>query len=497
MRIAIGSLMQETNTFVAFKTTVETFEAFYLHRGEAMFTGYGAARVEVPAFMSVLREAGAEIVPTLGAYAGASGTVTRAAFDSLVGEIEARLKAAGRVDGVALALHGAMVVEDQPDGESEIVRRVRAVVGAGVPIGVSLDLHGHITRAILQPDVFCIGYREYPHIDMWETGERVARLLLETIAGKRKPVMALAKRHMILSAARATTASPGLAPIVEEGRRREAAGECLHVSLFPVQPWIDVPDLGFAALVCADRDVLSAQKVADDLSEMAWQARESFEPGLVELVEAIRIGLSSEGTTVVSDTGDSPSSGAPADSAVALAALLRANADKAGRLTYLTLCDAVAAKAAAAGGVGKRVTLSLGHRNSPDDGKPVVVDTLVRSIHDGAFTMNDAGAQGQVMQLGLTAVIAIGDIRVSVRSNPGFEWDTGLFTAFGLELKRAALVFVKSPAHFRVAFGPHAARVLYADTPGPSCGNMRCLKFKNVTRPLYPIDWNEPTPTRP
>ncbi|MBM3524676.1 MAG: M81 family metallopeptidase, partial [Alphaproteobacteria bacterium] len=97
MRIAIGSLMQETNTFVSFKTTVETFEAFYLHRGEAMFTGYGAARVEVPAFMSVFREAGAEIVPTLGGYAGASGTVTRAAFDTLVGEIETRLKAAGRV----------------------------------------------------------------------------------------------------------------------------------------------------------------------------------------------------------------------------------------------------------------------------------------------------------------------------------------------------------------------------------------------------------------
>lgn len=492
MRIAIGSLMQETNTFVAFKTTVETFEAFYLHRGEAMFTGYGSARVEVPAFLSVLREVGADIVPTIGAYAGASGTVTRQAFDALVGEMTDRLKAAGRVDGVALALHGAMVVEDEPDGESEIVRRVRDAVGPGVPIGVSLDLHGHITAAMLQPDVFYIGYREYPHIDMWETGERVARLLLDTIAGRRKPVMALAKRHMIVSAAKATTASPGLAPIVSEGRRREAAGECLHVSLFPVQPWIDVPDLGFAALVCADGDARAAQKVADDLAEMAWQARDAFEPDLTPLDEAIRIGLSSEGTTVVSDTGDSPSSGAAADSAAVLSALLRLGADKAGKLTYLTLCDGAGALAAAAAGVGKRVTLSLGHRNSPGDGKPVVVEGFVRSLHDGTFTMHDAGAQGQVMQLGLTAVIAIGDIRIAVRSYPGFEWDTGLFTAFGLELKRAALVFVKSPAHFRVAFGPQAARILYADTPGPSCGNMRRLSFKNVTRPLFPVDWNEP-----
>jgi len=175
VRIAIGSLRQETNTFVPFKTTVETFEAFYLRRGDELRHGYGEARVEVPAFFSVLRESNIEPVPLLAAHAGANGPVTRQAFDALLGEMLDRLTRAGRVDGVLLALHGAMVVEDQEDAEAEIVRRVRAVVGPGVPIGASLDLHGHITAAMLQPDVFYIGYREYPHIDMWETGERVAR----------------------------------------------------------------------------------------------------------------------------------------------------------------------------------------------------------------------------------------------------------------------------------------------------------------------------------
>jgi microcystin degradation protein MlrC len=495
MRIAIGSLMQETNTLVPFRTTVETFESFYLHRGTGMLTGYGAARVEVPAFLSVFAAAGAEVVPLVGGYAGASGIVTRAAFDELVSEMTDRLAAAGRVDGVALALHGAMVVEDEPDAESEIVRRVRAVVGPGVPIGVSLDLHGHITAAMLQPDVFYVGYREYPHIDMWETATRVAELLLDTIAGRRRPVMALAKRHMIVTPMVATTGREPLATIVRAARAHEAAGDCLHASLFPVQPWLDVPDLGFAALVCADGDLASAQRVADDLADMAWEAREGFEPELVALDDAIRIGLSGEGTTVVSDIGDSPSGGAAADSTAVLAALLRLGADKAGRLVYLTLCDAIAAKTAAQVGPGKRVRLRLGHRNSPADGQPIEVDARVRAISDGEFTMYDAGAEGTVMQLGLTAVLAIGDVRIVVRSNPAFEWDTGLFAAFGLELKRAALVFVKSPAHFRVAFGPHAARILVADTPGPTCGNMRRLKLERVTRPLYPIDWNDQAPS--
>ena len=487
-RIAIGSLMQETNTFVPFATTLRTFEAFYLYRGDEMLSRYGAARVEVPAFVSVFRNAGAEVVPTLAAHAGASGIVARADFDVLLGEMLDRLRAAGRVDGVALALHGAMVVEDEFDAEAEIIRRVREVVGPGVPIGVSLDLHGHITVAMLQPDVFYVGYREYPHIDMWETGDRVARLLLDAIAGRRRPVMAIAKRHMIVSAVCATTGAEPLASIVREARRREAVGECLHASIYPVQPWLDVPDLGFAALVCADGDEDAAQRVADDLAALAWEARHGFEPELVSLEEAIRIGLSGSGTTVVSDIGDSPSGGAAADSSAVLASLLRLGADRAGRLTYLTLCDGAAAAEALKAGPCAQLRLRLGHRASRGDGAPVEVEAVVRSVSDGVFTMHDAGAEGSVVQLGLVTVLAIGDIRIAVRTNPAFEWDTGLFSAFGLELRHAALVFVKSPAHFRVAFSPHAARILVADTPGPTCGNMRRLKLHRVTRPLFPLD---------
>lgn len=102
--------------------------------------------------------------------------------------------------------------------------------------------------------------------------------------------------------------------------------------------------------------------------------------------------------------------------------------------------------------------------------------------------MLGAGAQGTRMEQGLTAVVSIGDLRLVIRSLPAMEWDTGIYTAFGLRLEEAALVFVKSPSHFRVAFGPHASRILNADTLGPTCPNMRRLVFKNVTRPLYPLD---------
>jgi microcystin degradation protein MlrC len=426
-------------------------------------------------------------VPLLAAHAGSSGPVERAAFEALLGEMLTRLGEAGPVDGVLLALHGAMTLEDEPDAEGEILERVRAVLPPATPIGVSLDLHGHITPRMLQPNTFLIGYREFPHIDMFETGERVAQLLLDTLAGKRRPVMALAKRQMIVSPVKARTGEPPLAGIVAEARRLESHGIILHASLFPVQAWLDVPELGFAALTCADDDRTAAQQAADRLAALAWSKREQFEPDLLQLSDAIRIGLQSEGTTVIGDVGDSPSGGAAADHIGVLRALLEAHADRAGRLTYLTLCDSEAAQAAASAGPNATVTLRVGHKQTRD-GEPIEITGTVKALTGGEFIMHDAGAQGSVAHMGLTAVVAIGDIRLAIRSLPGFEWDTGIYTSVGLDLRDAALVFVKSASHFRVSYEPHASRILIADTPGTTCCNMRRLVFQHVTRPLYPVD---------
>src|SRR5260221_1911754 len=149
------------------------------------------------------------------------------------------------------------------------------------------------------------------------------------------PAMALAKRPMIVSAVCTRTTDGPLRPIAEEARRLEENGDVLHASLFPVQPWIDVPDLGFAALVCAD-DAAAATRAAEHLADMAWRKRHEFEPDFVPLADAIRIGLGSEGLTVVSDAGDAPTGGSAADSAAVLNGLLATGAHRAPRPSYLT-----------------------------------------------------------------------------------------------------------------------------------------------------------------
>jgi microcystin degradation protein MlrC len=171
-----------------------------------------------------------------------------------------------------------------------------------------------------------------------------------------------------------------------------------------------------------------------------------------------------------------------------LKALLAAGADQSERLSLLTLCDPEAAAAAHAVGQGASLTLSLGHAFSHEDGSPVTVSGTVQSVSDGTYIMKDAGAQGMRMEMGPTAVFGIGGILVAIRSRPSMEWDTGLFLSQGLDPATAALVFVKSPSHFRAAFGPLAARILLADTPGPTRADIRKLPYTRVTRPLHPLD---------
>ncbi len=489
MRIAIGEIKQETNTFSPLPTTLAAFEEQYLRRGNEVLTAFGEARVEIPGMLDTLGAAGAEPVPLLAAFAVARAALTRPTFDRLLGELLDRLRAALPVDGLLLALHGATVVEDDPDAEGAILAAVRQVVGPDLPIGVSLDLHGHITPRMVQHATFLIGYQEYPHIDMYETGERTARLLLATVAGERRPVTVLAKRPLLVNAVNGRTSDGPLHAVWLRARDMERNGEVLHASLFPVQPWLDLPDIGFAAVVVGDGDRPAAQAAADELADMVWYRRAEFEPSLLTVEDAIRVGLDAPtGLTVVGDPGDAPSSGAAADNPTILRSLLQMGADKSNRPIYLTLCDPEAVRQASEAGPNADVTLAVGHSLSRADGDPVTVRGRVMGLGDGVCRLTGAGATGLTVQLGPTAVLAIGAIRLCLRSRPGMEWDPAVYTCVSLDPRDAGLVFVKSPSHFRVAYADLADRLVVADTPGAACANLRRLPFRRVTRPLYPLD---------
>jgi microcystin degradation protein MlrC len=492
MRIAVGSVMQESNTFSPVHSDLEFFKADYLVAGEAMVSYAGRARIEISGFFDTLATERATPIPLLAAHACSGGPLLRTAYDSLADELLGRLRAALPVDAVLLALHGGLVLEDDPDAEGLLLRAVRTLVGPHVPVAASLDLHGHITPQMVAHADILVGYKKYPHTDMYETGVRTARLLLDRLAGRIRPTMALAKRHMVLSPVRTTTDIPPFKELMARGDAIEAERRALAVSLFPVQPWLDIPDLGFAALVLTDNDQGGAQRIAEALADEAWRCRVECDPRLTTLDDAIQRALAAErGPVVVGDTGDAPSGGAPGDSCAVLEALLAHGVDRTGRTVLLTLVDAAAVRTAHEAGVGAQVTLSLGHAVSRDHGRPLPVAGVIRTLGDGRYRVTGPGMTGVTANMGRTAVMACGGIHIVLRERPTMEWDTGLYRSVGLEPAEADLVFVKSPSHFRVAYGPLASELIMAETPGCTCCNMRRLTFRHATRPLYPVDFPE------
>lgn len=485
LRIAVGSIKQESNTFVPIPTTLDRFGLML--EGDELLTGYKGARVEVPAFLDTLRPAGATIVPLIAAATTPGGPLTPSTFDALLGKLLTRLRAALPLDAVLLALHGAMVVEDDSDAEGTILDAVRTVVGQTIPIAVSVDLHAHMTARMMEHATFIVGFLEYPHTDTYETGVRTAQLLLDMLSGRYRPVMALAKRPMIVSPVSARTTEGTLEGIAAVARAMTESGEVLHAALFPVQPWLDVPELGFGVLVVTDNDPIKAQVAADRLADMVWEERHSFDPDVVPLDYAIRVGLGeAQGLTVVADAGDAPTGGSPADIVAVLRQLLDLGADRAARPSYLTICDPGAARVAAAAGIGHEITIRVGHSVSP--GEPLVVSGRVCTLSDGESRLKGPGDTGMRLAMGLTAVLAIGNIRLCIRSLPSSDTDRAVYYSVGLDPRDAALVFVKSPGNFRASFAPLAERVLVADTPGPTRADLRKVEFTRVTRPLYPLD---------
>ncbi|MGH8747024.1 MAG: M81 family metallopeptidase, partial [Burkholderiales bacterium] len=153
-RIAVGGFQHETNTFAPSRADYAAFEAGGgwpgAQYGEALFDAVEGANIPAAGAIQALRALGHRLVGTAWAAASPSAHVTDEAFERILGGLIENLKAALPVDGVCLDLHGAMVTESHDDGEGEILRRVREVVGPRVPIAASLDLHCNLTRAMLE-----------------------------------------------------------------------------------------------------------------------------------------------------------------------------------------------------------------------------------------------------------------------------------------------------------------------------------------------------------
>ena len=483
-RVLLAGLKHEVNTFVPGVTTLEDFRRRYLLEGAAVFGPARGSGQEIDGVIQVAKAEGIELVPAVAAYGGASRPVQDSAYTYVRDRAVARAQQErGRIDGVILALHGAMATETSEDPEGELIAAVRDVIGPTLPIVVSFDMHCHLTEQKLRAADAIVGYHTHPHVDFVDTGMRAMRIMAQTLRREVRPVVVQRKIRMLTSAEHHNTSRPPMGEIFGRIAAMEQEPGILAATILATQPWMDVAELGWSAVVVADGDRALAQARADELARMAWDRRVRFLVRKTPIAEAVRQALASaDRPFVCADSADSVTGGAYGDGNILLRALLEMRyADTA----LLTLTDPEAAAACHTVGVGGEVTLALGGKLTPAFYQPVTVTGRVRKVTDGKYVCE---LPPTPIDVGRAAVLQVGGISLALSERPAPTIDQGIYRHLALDPRGTKIVQVKSPGGFRAIYGPFAARIFEIDTPGPTDSELTRLPFRKIRRPLWPFD---------
>jgi len=498
MRLASGGIQHETNTFATTPATLADFIRDSdcgpeLAGGQMLFERYRGTGAIHGGYISGAEAAGVELLPLLSARAQPSGVVQQVAFDTMLQWFLERLKAVLPVDGLLLDLHGAMVTERHDDAEGAFIQAVRDLVGPDLPIVTTLDLHANITARMAELSTAIIGFDTYPHVDMQERGHEAALLLARIVRGEVRPVQVYRQLPLITLPPMQCTLREPMRTLMGRVHQLESEPGVLTATVSMGFPFADIHDAGVSVLVTADGDRALAERKADELAGWLWNLRDDLQPKLttIEAAMAFADAHPEDGLILFADGSDNPGGGAPCDGTVALRALIDAGFPGA---AVGVLCDPETAAQAHAAGVGATIPVRLGAKTDDRHGTPVEADAYVRTLCDGRFTY-----QGQMLHavadcLGPVATLEIGGVTVVVSTHRRQCLDAQMLRIAGVEPTSCRLIVLKSAVHFRAHLGPLAGHIFDADTPGVHRPDFACFNYRNLRRPVYPLN---PEVTRP
>jgi microcystin degradation protein MlrC len=490
MRIAIGQLWQETNTFNPWSTTRKHFEEFGVVRGPDLVERMATTN-ELGGFIQSLRAwpERPDIAGLVRLPAWPGGTADAATFAWLCDEMLSALAAAGPCDAVLLALHGALASAAEPDVEGAILEAFRRRLGASVPIVATLDLHANVTNRMVGNADALVLYHTVPHVDVFETGQRGAALLRRILIDGARSTMAFRKLPMVVPAERANTQDPTSASYGMRERlvQMEAQPGVLAAGQATVQPWLDVPGLGGAAVVVTDNDPALAGQLADEIAATLWGHRRDYFGELVDAATAVRTAfdIHNEGLTVLGDCSDATTSGSPGDSTWLLAELVKYQWS---RPALVTLVSPEVVFEAQRLGVGGTHPGPLGgvldHRFS----KPLPLRTRIERLFDAHFILSGHLAKNMPIDMGPSAVLRHGEVQIVVTSRSGPHFAPQLFEGAGIDPYTTSVLIAKSPCGFRAAYEAKARKIMVVNAPGCAPPDFWKYEFQRIPRPLWPWD---------
>jgi microcystin degradation protein MlrC len=485
-RVAVASLMHESNSFNPALTPLADFRI-----APASIDGWNQGSTELAGFLSEAPSQGIEPVAVFAAIATPSGPVAEEAFESLLQQLLGNLSACGPVDGVYLALHGAMVAEHIPHADEETVRRVRSLIGPRIPLVVTHDFHANISPETVALSTALITYQQNPHIDTKQRGQRAASLLGRTLRGEIQPVQAIVKPPMVWNIIFQNTFAEPLMPVVRQSIELEAQPGILSASVAGGYQYADVPFMGPSVIVVADKDVQLAQVQAQRLSDRLWNLRNDVRLQLPDPASAVKEAMAAETFPVaLFDAGDNVGGGSAADSTFLLAELLRQNASG----WVLTLSDPDAVREALRAGPDGAFAMPVGGKRDTLHGEPVPVRGKVRSLHAGRYVEPEVRHGGtRYHDLGPSAVIEVEGstpdlqnllLLTTLRTCP---FSIHQLVSCGIYPDRQKILVVKGTVAPRAAYEPVAKKITLVDSPGSTAVNPARFSYQHVRPGLFGI----------
>jgi len=485
MRIAVGCIGHETNTFSPVTTTINNFKKGSYHRGDEIIDAFRETRTITGGFLDVAGQLNLQPVPLLWTFATPSGMVEHAAYEVLKAEFLTLLKNSGKLAGVLLDLHGAMVTEELEDAEGDLMQAVRETVGE-TWIVTTLDLHANITEKMAHYADVIIGFDTYPHVDCYERGFEAGQLLFGMNRGNVQPTMAYRQLPLLTAPPAQCTMKSPMTEVINALHALETERGVVTATLSMGFPFADITDAGVSVLVTTNGDMALAETHADRFAAHIWEMRDRFTFNLHSVEAAIGIAHQTDGNPIVlADGADNPGGGGPCDGTTILRKFIEADVQDA---VIAVIADPESVDQAVKAGVGNRVQLNVGGKTDTQHGAPVALTGSVKALSDGRFILKGPMGRGTAGNMGRTAVVQIGGIEIILTERRIQPYDAQVLRSVGIEPKARKLIALKSAVHFRADYTPIAHQILDVDTPGVHSPNLANFRYENLRRPIYPLD---------